>query len=88
MDEKMSVDDLRANENPVSAKTSPSGSVSDTTRRRVLQAGAGLAAAAVSASRGLAAPTIAGQSIIVPRAPNIVVIMTRAPSYALAGGMG
>jgi hypothetical protein len=77
MDEKMSVDDLRANKNSVGANTSPTGSVSAAaTRRRVLQAGAGLAAAAVGASRGLAAPTIAGQSIIVPRAPNIVVIMT------------
>ena len=77
MDEKMSVDDLRANKNSVGANTSPTGSVSAAaTRRRVLQAGAGLAAAAVGATRGLAAPTIAGQPIIVPRAPNIVVIMT------------
>lgn len=76
MDGKMSVNDLRANENSVGVNTAPTGSVSGTTRRHVLQAGAGLAAAAVSASRGLAAPTIAGQSIIVPRARNIVVIMT------------
>jgi Sulfatase len=77
MDEKISVDELRANKKPVDANTSPTGSVSAaTTRRRILQAGAGLAAAAVGASRGLAAPTIAGQSVVVPRAPNIVVIMT------------
>jgi arylsulfatase A-like enzyme len=46
-----------------------------TTRRSVLQMGAGLAA--MSGVRGsLAAPSVAGAPINVPRAPNIIVLMT------------
>src|SRR5208283_1170579 len=44
--------------------------------RDLLQVGAGLAVAASGGSQGLAAPAIAGQSISVPRAPNIIVLMT------------
>ena len=46
-----------------------------TARRSVLQMGAGLAA--MSGVRGsLAAPSVAGAPINVPRAPNIIVLMT------------
>ena len=79
MDKKTPVDRSETNKNFVGGNTSAASGefAATTTRRRLLQAGgAGLAAAAVGATRGLAAPTIAGQSIIVPRAPNIVVIMT------------
>ena len=78
MDKKTPVDRSETNKNSAGGNALPtSGESAATTRRRLLQAGgAGLAAAAVGATRGLAAPTIAGQSVIVPRAPNIVVIMT------------
>jgi choline-sulfatase len=45
------------------------------TRRSVLQMGAGLAAV-TGLSRGLAAPAVARDPISVPRAPNIIVLMT------------
>ncbi len=83
MDEKMPVDRSETSKNSARGDTSPTSSASadaaakSPTRRRLLQAGgAGLVAAATGASRGVAAPMIAGQSVIVPRAPNIVVIMT------------
>jgi choline-sulfatase len=44
------------------------------TRRNLLHAGAGLAA--VSGARGLSAPAIAAEPIDVPKAPNIIVLMT------------
>ncbi len=79
----MPVDRSKNSEISVGGNASPTGSAptvtaaSSPTRRRLLQVGgAGLAAAAAGASRGLAAPAIAGQSIVVPRAPNIVVLMT------------
>ncbi len=82
MDEKMPADRSETSKNSVGGNASPTSStpvataVKSPTRRRMLQVGAGLVAAATGASRGLAAPMIAAQSIIVPRAPNIVVIMT------------
>ncbi len=82
MDEKMPVDRSETSKNSARGDTSPTSSASadaaakSPTRRRLLQAGAGLVAAATGASRGVAAPMIAGQSVIVPRAPNIVVLMT------------
>ncbi len=77
MDKKTPVDRGETSENSVGGDTSPTSTASaDTTRRRLLQVGAGLVAAAAGASRGAAAPAIAGQSVIVPRAPNIVVLMT------------
>jgi arylsulfatase A-like enzyme len=45
------------------------------TRRGVLQMGAGLAAA-TGLSRGLVAPAVARDPITVPKAPNIIVLMT------------
>jgi hypothetical protein len=46
-----------------------------TTRRNVLQMGAGLAAAG-GLSRGLAAPAVARDPIAMPNGPNIIVLMT------------
>ena len=46
-----------------------------TTRRNLLQMGAGLAAAS-GLSRGLVAPAVARDPINIPRAPNIIVLMT------------
>jgi hypothetical protein len=46
-----------------------------TTRRNLLQMGAGLAAIS-GAPRGLGAPAVAAESISVPKAPNIIVLMT------------
>jgi choline-sulfatase len=46
-----------------------------TTRRNLLRIGAGLAAVS-GLSRGLAAPAVAREPINVPRAPNIIVLMT------------
>src|SRR5262245_37567840 len=46
-----------------------------TTRRSVLQMGAGLAAMS-SVRRSLAAPAVAGALINLPKAPNIIVLMT------------
>jgi choline-sulfatase len=82
MDKKMPIDNLGANKNSVGGNTSPTSSspaataVNSPTRRDLLQVGAGLAVAASGGSQGLAAPAIAGQSISVPRAPNIIVLMT------------
>jgi len=50
--------------------------VKSATRRGVLQGGAGLAAALAATSHGLAAPALASESISIPKAPNIVVLMT------------
>jgi arylsulfatase A-like enzyme len=77
MDKKTPVDRGETSKNSVGGDTSPTTSASGaTTRRRLLQAGAGLVAAAAGGSRAVAAPAIVGEAIIVPRAPNIVVIMT------------
>ena len=46
------------------------------TRRGLLRASVGLAAAASSVPRGLAAPAVARDPINVPKAPNIIVLMT------------
>jgi hypothetical protein len=46
-----------------------------TTRRNLLQLGAGLAAMS-SVPRGISAPAIAAESINVPKAPNLIVLMT------------
>src|SRR5437016_1744806 len=46
-----------------------------TTRRNLLQFGAGFAAV-TGLSRGLAAPAVARDPIEMPRAPNIIVLMT------------
>ncbi len=48
---------------------------SATTRRNLLQMGAGLAAAS-GLSRGIVAPAVARDPIAIPRAPNIIVLMT------------
>ncbi len=63
-------DNLRAGRGRVS------GLVNSATRRSVLQAGAGLAAAIAGGSRGIAAPAVAAEAIRIPKAPNIVVLMT------------
>jgi hypothetical protein len=47
-----------------------------TRRRELLRAGIGLAAAASSVAHGLAAPAVARDPITVPKAPNIIVLMT------------
>src|SRR6185437_10096003 len=59
--------------NPTS---SDAAKVLATRRRELLRAGIGLAAAASSVSRGVAAPTVARAPINVPKAPNIIVLMT------------
>lgn len=46
------------------------------TRRSVLRRGAGLAVTLAGASQGLAAPAVARDAISLPKAPNIVVLMT------------
>ncbi len=82
MGEKTPVDRSEASKNSVDGNTSPTNSgpaataVNSPTRRHLLQVGAGLVAAASGGSRGLAAPAIARQSFIVPRTPNIIVLMT------------
>ena len=54
---------------------SASSDAGSTTRRRLLQAGAGLAGMA-GLPRGLGAPAIAQANVNLPRSPNIVVLMT------------
>jgi choline-sulfatase len=54
---------------------SASSNMNSPTRRKLLQIGAGLAAATGS-PRGVGAPALAQNSISVPKAPNIVVLMT------------
>ena len=54
---------------------SVSPSAQSSTRRSVLQMGAGLAAV-TGLSRGLVAPAVARDPISVPKAPNIIVLMT------------
>jgi choline-sulfatase len=82
MDKKVLIDGTGKGKGSVAVMPSPTSrapaaiAVNSPTRRDLLQVGAGLALAASAGSRGLAAPAIAGQSIIVPRAPNIVVLMT------------
>jgi hypothetical protein len=51
-------------------------SVGSTTRRDLLKAGAGLAAAASGAAPAVAAPAVAQTTINLPRAPNLIVLMT------------
>jgi choline-sulfatase len=63
----------RSDGDPVGAATSPGASA--TTRRSLLQMGAGLAAAS-GLSRGIVAPAVARDPIDMPRAPNIIVLMT------------
>ena len=46
-----------------------------TTRRNLLQMGAGLAAIS-TVPRGLSAPAVAAEPIDLPKAPNIIVLMT------------
>jgi hypothetical protein len=58
---------------PASANSSPAAG--STTRRNLLQIGAGLAAIS-SVPRGFSAPAIAAEPINVPKAPNIIVLMT------------
>ncbi len=58
-----------------SAGSQASLQASSTTRRNLLRMGAGLAAAS-GLSRGVAAPAVARDPINVPRAPNIIVLMT------------
>jgi arylsulfatase A-like enzyme len=55
------------------APASPGASA--TTRRHLLRLGAGLAAAS-GLSRGLAAPAVARDPVDLPKAPNIIVLMT------------
>ena len=79
---EMPIDDLGANKNFVGRNTSPTSSapaaiaVNSPTRRDLLQVGAGLAIAASGGSQALAAPAVKGKMIKLPRAPNIVVLMT------------
>ena len=82
MDEKMPIDDLGANKNSVGGNTSPISSapaasaVNSPTRRDLLQVGAGLAVAGSGGSQGLAAPAVKRKMTNVPRARNIIVLMT------------
>jgi choline-sulfatase len=82
MDKKVPIDYLAANKNSVGGNTSPASSapaataVNSPTRRDLLQVGAGLAVAASGGSQGLAAPAVKGKMIVVPRAPNMIVLMT------------
>ncbi len=79
---KMPIDDPGGNKNSVGGNTSPASSapaaiaVNSPTRRDLLQVGAGLAVAASGGSQGLAAPAVKRKMINVPRAPNIIVLMT------------
>jgi arylsulfatase A-like enzyme len=54
-----------------------------TTRRDLLKAGAGLAAAISGAAPPLAAPAVAQTAINLPRAPNIIVLMTDQERHAM-----
>lgn len=60
---------------PVEAEEA-SARTSSTTRRGLLKAGAGLAATISGLSSGFPAPAIAAGAVDMPRAPNIVVLMT------------
>jgi hypothetical protein len=53
-----------------------SASAGSTTRRDLLKAGAGLAAAISGAASAVAAPAVAQPATNLPRAPNLIVLMT------------
>ena len=53
-----------------------SASAGSTTRRDLLKAGAGLAAAISGAAPAVAAPAVAQTAINLPRTPNLIVLMT------------
>jgi choline-sulfatase len=82
MDKTIPIDDPRTSTKPLGGNTSPTSgapaasTVNSSTRRGLLQVGAGLAVAAAGGSQGLAAPAVAGAMISVPRTPNIIVLMT------------
>src|SRR5262245_2743586 len=73
MDEKSvsgrAADDESGDEEAGSAIASP-------TRRRLLRHAGGLAVTLAGASPGIAGPAVARDAISLPRAPNIVVLMT------------
>jgi hypothetical protein len=52
------------------------GPTSSTTRRELLKGGAGLAASLSAVSAALTTPAIARDPISLPKAPNIIVLMT------------
>ena len=54
----------------------PGSAAEATTRRDLLKAGAGLAVAIAGVASGFPAPAIAAGTIDLPRAPNIIVLMT------------
>ena len=60
-------------EGPDEAVSRPSAPA---TRRDLLKAGAGLAASLAGASAALTTPAIARETIDLPKAPNIIVLMT------------
>ncbi len=62
-------------DNGQSAGGNASTETNSTTRRNLLQMGAGLAAIS-SVPHGISAPAIAAEPINVPKAPNIIVLMT------------
>ena len=57
-------------------RAQPGSTVEATTRRDLLKAGAGLAVAIAGGASSFPAPAIAAGTIDLPRAPNIVVLMT------------
>jgi choline-sulfatase len=52
------------------------GTAASTTRRELLRGGAGLAASLSGVSAALTTPAIARDPISLPKAPNIIVLMT------------
>jgi choline-sulfatase len=60
-------------QNRIDRMSAPANS---TTRRGLLKAGAAFAAAITAVPPGLAAPALAGDPINLPKAPNIIVLMT------------
>jgi hypothetical protein len=72
-------------EGPDEAVSRPSAPA---TRRDLLKAGTGLAASLAGASAALTTPAIARETIDLPKAPNIIVLMTDQERHHMAGGLG
>ena len=73
---KYSVDRAVGQVEPKPSGHDVAAAAGSTTRRDLLKAGAGLAAAISAGAPPLAAPAVAQSAINLPRAPNIIVLMT------------
>ena len=71
-----SVDRGADQEKPEADDRHAPASMGSTTRRDLLKTGAGLVAAVSGAAPAVAAPAVAQPAINLPRAPNLIVLMT------------